>query len=175
MAFKKGNKLAEGNINSGRKPKYDLEQEAKKLLEYSLREDCLSLECFTFDKDYCTEELPHFAKRNNVFAQALEKAKERIGKNREQGVSKGKLDRTCWGRTARVYSKPIKNEEEDEKDREMARKMAMLDYEYKLKRETITHIDPEVMDKYIRFMDQISSKQSKRSIDDINIKEDTKS
>lgn len=135
MAAPKGNQYAKGNPNSGRPPKYNLEKEASDLLLFSKRETCLSLEDFTDDKDYCASDLCEFARRSEVFSAALKKAKERIGKRREHFVNLDKLNYGVWNRSARLYSTLLKDDEEDVKDRDLERKIKLLQKEFELKKE----------------------------------------
>lgn len=132
MGAPKGNKHAVGN-KGGRPRKYDLELEAKELLDFSLKDECLSLVDFTHLKEYCASDLSRFSSESLEFCEALKKAKERIGNRREKKVNTNELNYGVWSRSARLYEKILRDEEEESKDLETERKMKLLEYELKLK------------------------------------------
>ncbi len=174
MAPPKGNKYAVGG-NGGRPPKYDLQKEALDLLHFSQRDDCLALEDFTYTKEYLAQDLCDFARRSDVFALALKKAKETIGRRREKMVSTGKMNYGVWYRSARLYSKMINWDEEEVKDLEMQRKMKLIDYEIKKRSEVSSSVSEDFINHFTNIMGQLSSLQSNRSIDDNNINNAPKS
>jgi hypothetical protein len=171
MAAPKGNKFAVCPENTGRPRKYNLEKEAQDLLEFIKRDDCLSLEDFTNDKEYLSQELSGFAQGSEVFALALKKAKEVIGRRREDFVSKGRMNSSVWNRSARLYSKNLKEEEEHEKDLDLNRKMKLIEYEYKMKSSTSSNITEEAQAHFNQLMTQftLSQSQSQRKIVDNKI------
>lgn len=168
MAPPKGNKYALGSTTSGRKPKYDLEVEAEKLLEYSKRDDCICLEDFTDDKDYCASDLWYFASRSDVFSKALKKAKDRIGKRRASLCDKGLMNYGVWNRSARLYTPTMRWEEEYTKDEEATRKMKLIEHELKLKSQTEMAISKEQNEQFEKLMDQLKAVQSFARASDIN-------
>lgn len=132
-SFKPGNKAALGNPNSGAPEKYDLNKEAEDLLNWSDIPSSTTLYDFTDKKEYLAEQLCQFAKRSAVFASALKKAKERIGRNRERKCSDQTMNYGVWNRSASLYDPMLRSYERDEKDRELDRKLKSIDYEYKKK------------------------------------------
>lgn len=124
-----GNQNAKGSTTNGAPEKYDLEKEAQDLLDWSKKDNSFSLYDFTDPKDYAAKDLSYFASRSIVFSDALKKAKERISRRREVGVHSGTIDRTVWGRTARIYDHLLVESEEWEKDQEIERRKRLIDYE----------------------------------------------
>lgn len=106
----------------GRPRKYDLVEEAKKLDDWSKKENSFSLYEFTDDKDYLAQELSRFADECYEFSLALKKAKERISLRREKAVNKNEFNYGIWNRNARVYDNLLKNSEDKDKDEDVKRK-----------------------------------------------------
>jgi len=78
-----------GCETGGRPPRYDLDNEADELLEWSKQDDALRLYAFVDNKDYDYSKLSSFANRSEKFKKALAKAKDRIAYRREALVSQG--------------------------------------------------------------------------------------
>lgn len=85
---------------TGRPRKYDLDVEAKKLDEWSKRDDSFFLQDFTDDKDYSSSHLAEFAKTNESFRVALTKAKDRITARMKKGVNSNSFNYGIWNRYA---------------------------------------------------------------------------
>lgn len=160
MAAPKGNKYAKGNPNSGRPPKYDLEQEAKDLLEWSLSDAATSLYQFTNEKPYLASELREFALRSEVFAVALKKAKERIGQRREEHCNDEMMNYGVWARSARMYSTLLDDHEEEVEDRKHKRNLEKIEFEIKKKKEADITVSEEISTQFNDLMKQITRLQS---------------
>lgn len=160
MPAPKGNQYAVGN-EGGRPPKYDLEQEARDLLEWSLLDNATTLYKFTNEKDYCASELCEFARRSDVFAAALKKAKERIGDRREDQANDGILNYGIWNRWAPVYSDMLHQHEDELEERKHQRALAKIDYEIKKKNEIQSTVSEDISSQFSDLMNQIQKLQNK--------------
>ncbi len=120
-----GNQYALGN-QGGRPSKYDLIKEAQELLEWSKSSNSLCLYQFTFDKPYLAVQLTEFAQKNEEFSLALKKAKERIAVHRAEACNQGKLHQRIWNRSARLYDHMLKEQEDADKDADIARKLKVV-------------------------------------------------
>lgn len=148
----------------GRPKKYDLTKEAKDLDNWSKNKDSYSLYEFTFHKDYLATELSKFASQSPEFSQSLKKAKERIVCNREQGVNANVYNYGLWNRNARVYDSILKLTEDED-----------LDAEARRKKDIISNLTPETVNKFDELMKLISTLQSARKMANNSIKADAKS
>ena len=174
MGAPKGNKHAVGN-KGGRPRKYDLELEAKELLDFSLKDECLSLEDFTNLKEYCASDLSRFASESLEFCEALKKAKERIGNRREKKANTNEMNYGVWSRSARLYQIPLSLSEDQVKENELERKMRLVEYEMKLKSKIDSNVTENILSQFNDLMHQLSGLQSSRKIDENKIREETKS
>lgn len=173
MPAPKGNKYAVGN--SGGKAKYDLDREAKDLLEWSLRDDALRLYGFTNPKDYDWDDLDDFAKRSEVFSLALKKAKKRLALRREDYVSKGLLKECVYNKTMHIYDKEYRSVDKELKDEEQDRKLKLIEAEIRLKASSEIKTTEQQQSNHEDIVSAIMSIQSERKIADINIKAAAKS
>jgi len=131
--FKKGNKLAVGNPNSGAPRKYDLLQEAAELLEWSKQDNALRLYDFTNDKDYPTQRLEAFSKQERVFFDALIIAKNRLANRREQHANDNMLSANVYNKTAHIYDHEMRDTDEDIKERDFKRRLKLMEKEIEKK------------------------------------------
>ena len=175
MAAPKGNQYAKDH-GYGRPREYDLNQEAAELLEFAMQDTSITLERFTFTKPYLASELCEFAKKSEVFAVALTKAKELIGARRQELAACNQLNTSVYNRTARLYCPKLRKEEEDTKDEDMKRKMKLIEFEYKVKSEAERTVAVDIMDKFNQHMMQIDQLQESSSkIDKTSASADHKS
>ncbi len=116
---------------------YDYEAEAELLLEWSLKDDSISLYAFTDDKLYLAQDLTDFAKRCPKFAFALKKAKNRIVVRREKRLNSGDLNQAAWNRSASLYDRMLHDHEENIKDSDTKREMKRDENREKIKAEAI--------------------------------------
>lgn len=123
MAAPKGNQYAVGN-SGGAPCKYDLEQESRELLEFSLRPDATSIYQFVNPKDYSVTSLRDFCNQSKVFSQAYSKAKERIGLNRERLLHDSKFNETVYKKSSGIYDPLMHEYEEDLRDNEARRRQS---------------------------------------------------
>ena len=114
----------------GRHRIYDYDKEAQDLDKWSKLDTSLRLYGFVNDKNYFYEDLYDFAKRNDNFAYALRKARQRIAQRREEQVSTGQLNVAVFNKTAHIYDKELvkySREEDDYKaDKQLEREIALL-------------------------------------------------
>ena len=134
MAAPKGNKYAVGN-QGGRPPVYDLDKEAALLEEWSSKPNSVCLYDFTYDKKYLAQQLSIFAKSSHVFNLALNKAKERIARNRLNLLNNGSLHQAAWNRSASLYDRMLRDHEDSEKDKDLQRDMKRDEYRETIKAE----------------------------------------
>jgi crotonobetainyl-CoA:carnitine CoA-transferase CaiB-like acyl-CoA transferase len=136
-----GNQYAKGSTTNGAPRKYDLEEEAKELLKWSLKADSLRLYGFTFNKDYPTQRLEEFAKRSPVFADAIIIAKNRLAMRREQYAC---LDKTgipahVYNKTAHIYDHELIDTQEaiieKGKEKDLKRKLKEIRHALEVKNE----------------------------------------
>lgn len=135
-----GNQYAKGN--SGGISPYDLDKEAKDLLEWSLRDDALRLYGFCDPKPYPFQTLSEFAERSPVFREALIKAKNRLAIRREEHCNKDQLKDVIYNKTAHIYDVEYDDTDERKKDRELARQLKKIEAEAKLKNEEKDKLPP---------------------------------
>lgn len=117
-----GNQNALGSTTSGRPLEYDLEKEAQDLIEWSKREDAITLYDFTDSKEYLAQQLSQFANQNVVFSLALKKAKERIARKRERLAASEKMHFGVWKTSYRLYDKLTAQQEDEDADKEALRR-----------------------------------------------------
>ena len=163
MPAPKGNQYAKGNPSgkAGAPPKYDLEAEAKDLLEWSEGDTATSLYQFTNEKEYLASDLREFALRSEVFSVALKKAKERIGQRREEHCNDEMMNYGVWNRSARLYSTMLDEHEDDIEEKKHKRALDKIDYEIKKKNEVQSLVSEEVASQFKDLMDQITRMQKK--------------
>ena len=123
-SFKTGTSVHGSGI--GRPPKYDLEREAKELLDWAKNPDSTAIYQFTRLKDYLYEDFEDFASKSAVFSEAYKKAKELVGQNREEKCNSGELNYGVWNRSAGIYHDRLKKHERDEKVFEIEAKARAL-------------------------------------------------
>jgi len=114
MVFKKGNKCAAGNSNSGRPRRFNLEEEAKALVEWAQTKDALVLRVFAALRDYPSQEKMHeYCAMSDVYREAYNKAKVLIGARREQLLINGKGHPAPFNRYAALYDSELKQHEKE--------------------------------------------------------------
>lgn len=129
-----GNQYAKGH-GCGRPPKYDLVKEAEDLLEWSTFDSSLRLYGFTDKKDYCVSDLCEFAKKEPLFSVALKKAKERLANRREEHCNDDMLCKAVYDKTNHIYDHEVRDSDEYTKDRDLERRIKLIEYELKRKSE----------------------------------------
>jgi len=110
----------------GRPRHYDYVKEAQDLEEWSLLEDSINLYAFVDRKPYLANQLAEFAAVCPEFSSALKKAKNRIALRRERMLCEGKLHIAAWGRSSRLYDSLLKEQEDKDKDDDIARKQKLV-------------------------------------------------
>lgn len=126
MAKIQSKKSAKEPKIAGRPRKYDLSEEAQKLDLWSKQPDSYSIYEFTYDKDYCAQELTRFCKESEIFSLGLKKAKERLVVNRERAVHAGVFNYGIYNRNARVYDYLLREQENEDAELEVRRKKDIL-------------------------------------------------
>jgi len=109
----------------GRPIKYNKDEWAEKLYEWSKKDDAINLVGFCADNDIPSEYLSVWAKENDNFSQSLKIAKLKIAQRREKLVSEGKLYHGAWQRGAGVYDSILHTHEREEKKYEAEIKQAL--------------------------------------------------
>ncbi len=115
--FKKGNKAAVGNPNSGRPIETDYEEEARLLLKWCKKEDSDHLAQFTIERGTYSTKLWEWRDASTVFSDALKMAKDQLNiKVREKLNNPDKhYDRMLAMRDISNYDILLKFEERDDK------------------------------------------------------------
>lgn len=160
-----GNQNALGH-GCGRPPTYDYEEEARKLLEWSLRDDALRLYGFTDDKDYCTSDLSFFAEKSVIFSKALVKAKERLAFRRESYCNQELLCATVYNKTSHIYDHELESNEELRKEKELSRQIRLKEIEAKLKAQEAKDVTEQTQNSFNALMNQLDALQSQRNMAD---------
>jgi len=162
-----GNKNAVGH-GCGRPPTYDYEEEARKLLEWSLRDDALRLYGFTDDKDYCTSDLSFFAEKSIIFSKALSKAKERLAIRRESYCNQELICSTVYNKTSHIYDHELEHNDESRKEKELSRQIRLKEIEAKLKAQEAKDVSEQTQNSFNALMNQLDMLQSQRKSADSN-------
>lgn len=110
----------------GRPPKYDYIKEAKDLDEWSKLDTSIALYEFTDMKSYLASQLGEFASVSEEFSASLKKSKERISLRRERMVCSGKIKESVYHRSARLYDRLLKDQEDKDKDDDAERKLKIV-------------------------------------------------
>lgn len=160
MGALKGHPPYNVNGEGGRPPKYDISQEAKDLLEWSLKEDSDSLYAFCRNKPYRTWQLWDFSQRSDEFDEVLKKVKENIAFNRERLCNKGLMNYGVWARSAGIYDHLSKSYEDGLKDDDLKRKVKLLEHELKLKNEIMENLPEDLKSNFESLMEQLTKRQS---------------
>jgi len=130
MAPPKGNQYALGH-HFGRPRKYDLEEEARLLIEWSENEDSLVLREWAAIRRYATPEKMHeYAAMSNDYREAFNIARLNIGARREKMLMQGKGHSAPFMRYAALYDKELKAHETELKANENAAKLQGLSSEF---------------------------------------------
>ncbi len=124
MAAPKGNQYAKGNPNSGRPLKYDMEQEAIAIEEWSKKESAINLVGFVCERDICPDYIYDWADRSEVFSQALKKAKARLAERRERLMNQNAINYGSFNRYQDIYDPFLKRHEDEKKNYEAYLKKA---------------------------------------------------
>jgi hypothetical protein len=119
MAAPKGNKYGSGSTTSGRPRKYDLEEEAKALIEWANKKDSLVLRLFAAIRGYSEQSKLHeYCEQSEAFREAYNQAKMIIGARREQLLLNGKGHYAPFQRYAALYDPDLKQHEKEIKQQE---------------------------------------------------------
>lgn len=111
----------------GRPRRYDLNELADELVEWSKQPQNITLLDFCNDYMIVQTYLSDWAKEHEKFSEALLYAKSQIGARRERLVSYGKLDRAAFGRAQGMYDRMINDYEREEKEFEYGLKSKVED------------------------------------------------
>ncbi len=111
---------------SGRLPEYDREQAAEDLLEWSQLESSLNLNGFCAYYKVPPSYVSRWAKENEIFRQAYELAKARLGERRERLLSQDLLHVKAYDLNANVYDPFLKEERREQLqfEADLAKKVA---------------------------------------------------
>ncbi len=102
---------------------YDYEKEADDLLEWAKKPNSICLYGFCAQKPYLAQDLTDFSSRSDKFALAIKKAKQLIAYNRLNQVNENKLKESVYHRSARLYDTLLKDQEDEDKDADIERKL----------------------------------------------------
>ena len=111
----------------GRPLKYDREEEARLILEWSKKEDSINLLGFSTEREYPAENLSVWANENPDFSKALRLTKQRIAVRREKMLNEGKLHNSTWQRNAAAYDTHLRDHEREQKEFESKLKQKELE------------------------------------------------
>ncbi len=101
---------------AGRPRRYDLDELADKLIEWSQQPQNITLLDFCNDYMIVQTYLSDWAREHKAFSEALLYAKSQIGARRERLVSYGKLATCAFGRAQGMYDRMINDYEREEKE-----------------------------------------------------------
>lgn len=119
MVFAKGNQCAKGLTNSGRPCRFDLEEEARLLIEWANESDSLVLRKFSAIRGYSgPDKMFEYCKQSDEFRNAYNMAKVLIGARREEWLMKGKGHPAPFNRYAALYDKELQDHEKELKANE---------------------------------------------------------
>ena len=111
----------------GRPLKYDREEEARLILEWSKKEDSINLLGFTTEREYPAEYLSVWSNENPNFSQVIKLVKQRIAVRREKMLNEGKLHNSTWQRCAAAYDTLLRDHEREQKEFESKLKQKELE------------------------------------------------
>lgn len=113
MAAPKGHLYSSGH-GKGRPRILNLDEEAKALEEWAAKEDTLILRSFVALRNYCDQSKMHeYAKANENFRQAFNKARILIGVRREELALKNKVSFQVFNRYAALYDHELRDHEKE--------------------------------------------------------------
>lgn len=132
MAAPLGNKYAVGH-SSGRPRRFDLDEEAKLLLEWANEPDSLILRKFAAIRCYSSQsKLVEYSNQSEVFREAYNQAKIIIGSRREELLLNGKGHYAPFQRYAALYDTELKDHEKELKEEKLnisgSIKIEVVDY-----------------------------------------------
>lgn len=108
-------------------PKAEIDAVAEAMEKWSEDENAYSLTHFIADApDHLNvdpAELSKWAKRHKSFEKTLRKVKARISRNRDRLASEGKIPKIIWQRSAHAYDCVMIQADDEEKDKDMQRKI----------------------------------------------------
>ena len=108
MAAPKGNKYAAGANHRGGPPlQYDLEAEAKALLQYAQKATTYSIIGFGPTRGYSTDYLYQWAERHDVVAQAFDQARQIIAARLMDKLIQGKSNPAVFARYIGFYDRRL--------------------------------------------------------------------
>lgn len=149
-SFKKGNKAALGNPNSGRPKEYDPEVEAAALIEWAKKPDALCLRAFAPHRGYSSESMYKWEASSPVFLQAMDIARDLIGVRREEMLILAGNSKP-YERYATMYDKRLHGHERGDKSFEV---------EIKHKLDQQSKVNPEDEKRFNKLMKQVGDLQS---------------
>lgn len=113
----------------GRPRIYDGDLIAKELLEWVEKEDSINLCAFCADKKYLPLLLWRLEKDNQAFSDAYMLAKMRLAERRERYTNDNSLNYGSFQRYQSVYDPFLRKDEDNEKEKDAARKQGISDKE----------------------------------------------
>ncbi len=118
MPAPKGHLYSSGH-GKGRPRILDLDEEAKALEEWANRDDTLILRSFVALRNYTDQSKMHeYARANENFRQAFNKARILIGARREELALKNKASFQVFNRYASLYDYELRDHEKEMKNSE---------------------------------------------------------
>lgn len=106
--------MQEEKNRPGRKQIYDPEEEAKMLLEWSLKDTSIEILEYINDRPYCSTYLSDMARENPILSEALKKTKERIALRRSKLANKNELNYGIYQRYQKMYDTTLREHEREE-------------------------------------------------------------
>lgn len=115
--------------NHGFQRQYDPDILAEELLEWVEDEEAINIAQFCADRGYVPSLIWSLEKQNGYFTYALQIAKLKIAERRERLVNADLLNSGIFHRYQACYDIFLRKDEDDEKDKEAARKRGVVESE----------------------------------------------
>lgn len=141
MPAPKGNKFAVGN--KGKPKQWDVEAEAKDLLEWSKSPEALVLRKHGPLRGYSSDTMHRWAEENEVYRQAYNQAKDIIGARREEILILNS-SASPFQRYASWYDKQLRDHEKEKADEDAARKKQENDTSAEALKDFVKHLAKDV-------------------------------
>jgi len=106
---------ADSYSGRGRPAKWDVEEEARLLLEWVKKPDSVRLLDFANERGFWSGQYADWEKENENFSYALKKAKDVLASRREKLANEGVLNYGIYNRNQLIYDHSLKMSEREEK------------------------------------------------------------
>lgn len=114
---------------AGRPREYCPEKMAEELTKWVKEEDSISMAQFCAERGYMPELIWRLNQESEEFSEAYTLARLRLAERRERHLNNNLLNYGAWQRYQRMYDPFLAKDEEDEKDKDAARRKGIVQAE----------------------------------------------